>query len=73
MNNEAQQAQDELEYQQLIKRVALVDKEAAEYMEGPMRKVIGFGTSGNLLDVVVWANTEQGSTYWRDIACKIGQ
>jgi hypothetical protein len=73
MNNEAQQAQDELNYQELISEVALVDKEAAEYMQGPMRKVIGFSTSGDLWAVVVWENTEQGTDYWYDIACKIGQ
>lgn len=68
-----QEAQDELEYQQLITEVALVDKSAAEYMQGPMREIEGFGTSGNLWEVVVWANTTQGTDYWYNIACKIGQ
>jgi hypothetical protein len=73
MKNEAQEAQDELNYQELISEVALVDKEAAEYMQGLMRKVTDFKTSGDLWAVVVWENTEQGLDYWYDIACKIGQ
>lgn len=73
MNNEAQQAQDELDYQKLIAQVALIDKDAAEYMKTEMRECFGFSPSGKLWEVVIWENTEQGSMYWYDIACKIGQ
>ena len=77
MKNEAlhelRELQDELDYQELISEVALVDKEAAEYMQGPMRKVTGFETSGDLWDVVTWEFTAQGTEYWYNIACKIGQ
>jgi hypothetical protein len=75
MNNEAllHELQDELDYQQLIAQVALIDKDAAQYMKTEMRECFGFSTSGDLWDVVIWEHTKQGSTYWRDIACKIGQ
>jgi hypothetical protein len=70
MNNEAQ---DELDYQQLIAEVAFVDKDAAVYMIYEMRKCFGFSTSGDLWEVVIWEHTKQGTDYWYDIACKIGQ
>jgi hypothetical protein len=76
MNNEAQQAQeaqDELDYQELIAQVALIDKDAAEYMKTKMRECFCFSPSGKLSQVVIWENTEQGSMYWYDIACKIEQ
>ena len=68
MRNEVQ---DELDYQQLIAEVALIDKEAAEYMQGAMRRVFGFSTSGDLWEVVVWEHTAQGTDYWYNIACKL--
>ena len=63
--------QDETSYQELIARVALIDKDAADYMQGPMRKIYGFGTSGNLWAVVSWSQTLQGTAFWYDIACKL--
>ena len=68
MNNEAQ---DELDYQELIAKVALFNKAAADYMQGPMRKIAGFSTSGDLWEVVVWEATLQGTDFWYDIACKL--
>lgn len=65
MNDEAQ---DELDYQELIARVAEIDKDAAAYMIHEMRKLEGFGTSGDLWEVVVWQNTAQGTAYWFNIA-----
>jgi hypothetical protein len=59
---------DELDYQALIAEVALIDKEAAEYMQGPMRECFGFCTSGDLWEVVVWEHTAQGTEYWYNIA-----
>jgi hypothetical protein len=68
MNNEAQ---DELDYQELIAKVAEIDKAAAEYMQGPMRECFGFSTSGDLWEVIIWEHTAQGTEYWYDIACKL--
>lgn len=68
MNNEAQ---DELDYQKLITLVAEIDKEAAQYMQGPMRECFGFSPSGDLWEVVIWEHTAQGTEYWYDIACKL--
>lgn len=65
------EAQDELEYQELIEKVALIDKAAAQYMQGPMRKLTGFGTSGDLWEVVIWEHTAQGTDYWYNIACEL--
>lgn len=59
---------NELEYQALIAEVALIDKEAAEYMQGLMRECFGFSTSGDLWEVVVWEHTAQGTDYWYNIA-----
>lgn len=59
---------DELDYQALIAQVALIDKEAAEYMQGPMRECFGFSTSGDLWEVVVWEHTVQGTEYWYNVA-----
>lgn len=70
MKNEVQ---DELDYQELIAEVAFVDKDAAEYMKTEMRKCFGFSSSGDLWSVVIWEHTKQGTDYWYDIACKIGQ
>lgn len=67
------ETQDELDYQELIAKVAIVDKDAAEYMQTEMREVEDFIPSGDLLQVVIWENTKQGTNYWCDIACKIGQ
>jgi hypothetical protein len=59
---------DELDYQALIAEVALIDQDAAEYMQGPMRECFGFSTSGDLWEVVVWEHTAQGTEYWYNIA-----
>jgi len=64
--------QDELDYQELIVKVAEINKDAAEYMMYAMRKLTGFEPSGDLWDVVVWENTLQGTDFWYDIACKLG-
>lgn len=63
--------QDELAYQELIAKVATINKDAADYMQGPMRKISGFVASGDLWDVVVWQDTPQGLIYWHDIAYKL--
>jgi hypothetical protein len=68
MNNEAQ---DELDYQELIAKVATINKDAAVYMMYAMRKISGFCTSGDLWDVVIWKDTLQGHDFWYDIACKL--
>jgi hypothetical protein len=65
--------QDELDYLELIIKVAEIDKDAAAYMIYEMRKCFGFSTSGDLWKVVIWEHTKQGTDYWYDIACKIGQ
>jgi hypothetical protein len=62
------EAQDELDYLQLIEKVALIDESAAEYMQGPMRECFGFSTSGDLWEVVIWEHTAQGTDYWYKIA-----
>jgi hypothetical protein len=59
---------NELEYQALIAEVALIDQDAAEYMQGPMRECFGFDASGDLWEVVVWEHTAQGTEYWYNIA-----
>ncbi len=64
--------QDELAYLKLIAQVAEINKDAADYMQGPMRELIGFGPSGDLWEVVVWENTLQGTDFWYDIVCKLG-
>lgn len=46
--------QDELAYQELIAKVATINKDAADYMQGPMRKIYNFAPSGNLWEVVIW-------------------
>ena len=63
--------QDELDYQELIAQVALIDKNAAAYMQGPMRELRGFVPSGDLWEVVVWQTTPQGTDFWYDIVCKL--
>lgn len=63
--------QDELAYQELIAKVAKINEDAADYMQGPMRKICGFGPSGNLWEVVTWWETLQGQEFWYDIACKL--
>ena len=63
--------QDELAYQELIAKVAKINKDAADYMQGPMRKIESFYASGNLCHVVVWSDTLQGKEFWFDIACKL--
>lgn len=67
------ETQDELDYQELIAKVAIVDKDAAEQMQTEMRECFGFITSGDLWQVVIWEHTKQGFEYWDDITCKIGQ
>lgn len=66
--SKVQELKDELDYMDLIARVALFDKNAAAYMQGPMRKISGFEPSGDLWDIVVWENTAQGTDYWYNIA-----
>lgn len=61
-------AQNELDYQELIAKVAEINKPAADYMQGPMRKVEGFSASGDLWAVVVWEDTSQGTDFWFNIA-----
>ena len=63
--------QDELAYQELIAKVATINKDAADYMQGPMRKIYNFAPSGNLWEVVIWWETLQGQEFWYDIACKL--
>jgi len=67
------ETQDELDYQELIAKVAIVDKDAAEYMQTEMRECFGFSPSGDLLQVVAWKHTKQGRNYWFDIAYKINR
>lgn len=64
-------SQDELDYQELIAQVALIDKDAAEYMQGPMRELAEFTACGYLWEVVVWRNTTQGTDYWYNITCQL--
>lgn len=71
MNDKARELQDELDYQELIAKVATFDKDAAEYMNGPMRKLYGFVPSGDLWEVVVWQTTPQRTEFWYDIVCKL--
>ena len=68
MTNEAQ---DELDYQELIAMVAEIDKDAAAYMIYEMRECFGFSPSGDLWEVVIWEYTAQGTDYWYNIACKL--
>lgn len=63
--------QDELAYQELIAKVAKINKDASDYMQGPMREIEYFYASGNLWNVVVWSDTLQGQEFWFDIACKL--
>jgi len=65
------EAKDELDYLQLIEEVALIDKAAADYMQGPMREITGFAASDDLWDVVVWEHTAQGCDYWFNIAIQL--
>lgn len=69
--SKVQELKDELDYMDLIAQVALIDKDAAEYMDGPMRECFGFFTSGDLWEVVVWENTKQGTDYWYNIASQL--
>ncbi len=71
MMTKEQELQDELDYLELIARVALIDKEAADYMQGPMREVSNFTTSGDIWEIVVWDKTKQGTTYWYNIAYQL--
>lgn len=66
-----QQLQDELDYLELIAQVALIDQAAAEYMQGPMRECLGFTTSGDLWEVVVWEHTKQGTEFWYNISLQL--
>ena len=63
--------QDELDYQELIAKVATINKDAADYMQGPMRKIHSFVPSGDIWEVVTWSHTLQGAKFWYDIACKL--
>jgi hypothetical protein len=73
MNNfqDEQDEQNEQAYQKLIAKVATINKDAADYMQGPMRKIHNFVPSGDLWDVVIWWKTLQGHRFWDDIACKL--
>lgn len=71
MMTKEQELQDELDYLELIAQVALIDEAAAEYMQGPMRKVEGFEATGDIWEVVVWSDTAQGTDYWYNIACQV--
>lgn len=64
-------AKDEQDYQELIAKVALINKDAADYMQGPMRELHGFEPSGDLWSVVVWHTTLQGTYFWYDIAIQL--
>lgn len=64
--------QYELEYQELIAQVAEINKDAADYMQGPMRKIKEFTACGDLWSVVYWEDTPQGTDFWYDIVCKLG-
>jgi len=55
----------------LIAKVAKINKDAADYMQGPMRKICGFEPSGDIWEVVIWWETLQGQEFWYDIACKL--
>ena len=72
MMTKAQELQDELDYLELIAKVAVINKDAADYMQGPMRKLPEFEPCGDLWDVVVWETTLQGTDFWYDIVCKLG-
>lgn len=65
--------EDRLDYQELIAEVALIDKEAAEYMQNEMQEIPSFLASGDLWEIVIWEHTKQGTNYWYKIACSIGQ
>lgn len=62
---------DELDYQELIAQVAMIDKDAAEYMQGPMREIEEFTACDDLWEVVIWENTAQGTEFWYNIASKL--
>jgi hypothetical protein len=55
------------EYEGLIKRVAKIDEEAAEFLKTEMPKLEGFEDRGNLSGVIVWDDTPQGHEYWHEI------
>lgn len=63
--------QNELDYLELIAQVALIDQAAAEYMQGPMREIGGFGACGDLWEVVIWENTAQDTEFWYNIASQL--
>lgn len=66
-----QDTQDELDYQQLIARVALFDKNAAYYMQNAMREIDGFTACGDIWAVVAWGDTAQGFEFWSDLVYEL--
>jgi hypothetical protein len=63
--------QDELDYQELIAKVAEIDESAALYMQKEMRQLSGFEPCGDIWAVVVWELTNQGTEYWYNIASNL--
>lgn len=63
--------EDELDYLELINKVAKIDIEAAVYMQHEMRELEGFEPDGSLWCVITWHDTPQGRGYWAEIVSQI--
>lgn len=61
------------EYRELIEKVRLIDQDAAKYLESDDIKVTGllFLESDDIMTVMDWSMTPQGSDFWRGIAAKL--
>lgn len=55
------------EYESLIKKVAAIDENAAEYLKKDAYKLPDFRQSEYLPACFLWSNTTQGYDYWHRI------
>lgn len=55
------------DYEELCKRVEVIDKKAAEYMRGDARNLNCFAESDDIAECFEWKCTAQGCQYWKNI------
>ena len=61
------------EYIGLVKRVARIDRKAAQYMRRRAKSIGSFCYSDNLCSCFNWKGTAQGHEYWLKIYNEIGE
>ena len=57
----------ESDYKKLIAEVRKIDTAAADYLDGPCRKLVSFSEDKRIQPSFLWDKTPQGVQYWWDI------